>query len=210
VVLPPFFNISDARCSPVAEAREKAFAEACEGYVKESFYRDAEFRAKTAEDATKKAKTELADLNKVLEDKGKELEDVIAEYKGKLESAAEARDAARGAAATLREEVAALKLQHAKDLAAEKEASEGTILAVQAEKTSFEAFVREMSRQILGKCSSLFALRYLAGKAWRRQSPSMASSGRGPVPERGDSMTGASPRAQRVRCGNQSPSVATS
>nr|XP_051209812.1 uncharacterized protein LOC127327067 [Lolium perenne] len=59
---------------------------------------------------------------------------------------------ARGAAASLREEVAALKQQHAKELAAEKEASEGIVLAVQAEKTNFEAFVREMSRQILGTC----------------------------------------------------------
>ncbi|KAK1606524.1 hypothetical protein QYE76_030197 [Lolium multiflorum] len=136
----------------IGKAREKALAEAREGYVKESFYRDAEFRAKTAEEATKRAKTELPDLNKVLEGKGKELEDVIAEYKGKLEAAADARDTARGAAATRREEVAALKLQHAKELAAEKEASEVTVLAVQAEKTSFEAFVREMSRQLLGQC----------------------------------------------------------
>ncbi|KAK1611925.1 hypothetical protein QYE76_035598 [Lolium multiflorum] len=115
----------------------------------ESFYRDADFRAKTAEEATKKAKTELADLNKVFEGKGKELEDVIADYKGRLEAAAEARDAARGATATLRAEIASFKLQHAKELAAEREASESTVLAVQAEKTSFEAFVREMSRQIL-------------------------------------------------------------
>jgi hypothetical protein len=107
-------------------------AEAREGYVKESFYRDDEFRAKAAEEATKKAKAELADLNKVLEGKGRELEDVIVEYKGKLKAAAESRDAARGVAATLREEVAALKLQHTKELAAEKEASEGTVLAVQA------------------------------------------------------------------------------
>ncbi|KAK1551518.1 hypothetical protein QYE76_000011 [Lolium multiflorum] len=95
---------------------------------------------------------EVADLTKVLEDKGKELEDVIADYKVRLDAAAEARDAARGAAASLREELAALKLQYAKELAAEKEASEGTLLAVQAEKTGFEAFVREMSRQLLGQC----------------------------------------------------------
>ncbi|KAK1678369.1 hypothetical protein QYE76_039217 [Lolium multiflorum] len=84
--------------------------------------------------------------------KGRELEDVIAEYKVKLEAATDAGDSARGAAASLREEVAALKQQHAKELAAEKEASEGIVLAVQAEKTNFEAFVREMSRQILGTC----------------------------------------------------------
>ncbi|XP_071681755.1 uncharacterized protein [Lolium perenne] len=93
-----------------------------------------------------------AELTKVLEQKGRELEDVITEYKVKLEAATDARDSARGAAASLREEVAALKQQHAKELAAEKEASEGIVLAVQAEKTNFEAFVREMSRQILGTC----------------------------------------------------------
>jgi CHASE3 domain sensor protein len=125
--------------------------------VKESFYREAEFRATQAEEAKKKAKAEVADLTKVLEDKGKELEDVIAEYKGKLEAAAEDRDTARGATAALREELAALKQQHAKELATEKATSEGVVLAVQAEKTSFEAFVREMSRQLLGKFSSLFS-----------------------------------------------------
>ncbi|KAK1665953.1 hypothetical protein QYE76_054112 [Lolium multiflorum] len=136
----------------LGKAREKALAEAREGYVKESLYREADFRAQQAEEAKKKAKSEVADLTKVLEGKGKELEDVIADYKVRLDAAAEARDAARGAAASLREELAALKLQHSKELAAEKEASEGTLLAVQAEKTSFEAFVREMSRQLLGQC----------------------------------------------------------
>ncbi|XP_071678475.1 uncharacterized protein [Lolium perenne] len=105
-----------------------------------------------AEEARKRAKAEVAELTKVLEQKGRELEDVITEYKVKLEAATDARDSARGAAASLREEVAALKQQHAKELAAEKEASEGIVLAVQAEKTNFEAFVREMSRQILGTC----------------------------------------------------------
>ncbi|KAK1601133.1 hypothetical protein QYE76_008068 [Lolium multiflorum] len=129
------------------EAQAKALAEAREGFVKESFYREAEFRAQQAEEARKRAKAEVAELTKVLEQKGRELEDVIA-----LEAATDARDSARGAAASLREEVAALKQQHAKELAAEKEASEGIVLAVQAEKTNFEAFVREMSRQILGTC----------------------------------------------------------
>jgi hypothetical protein len=46
-----------------------------------------------------------------------------------------------------------LKVQDAKELAAEKEASAATILGVQQEKTDFEAFVREMSRQLLGKPS---------------------------------------------------------
>ncbi|XP_071683553.1 uncharacterized protein [Lolium perenne] len=133
-------------------AQAKALAEAREGFVKESFYREAEFRAQQAEEARKRAKAEVAELTKVLEQKGRELEDVITEYKVKLEAATDARDSARGAAASLREEVAALKQQHAKELAAEKEASEGIVLAVQAEKTNFEAFVREMSRQILGTC----------------------------------------------------------
>ena len=60
--LPPFF---------VAEAQAKALAEAREGFVKESFYREAEFRAKQAEEARKKAKAEVADLTKVLEEKGR-------------------------------------------------------------------------------------------------------------------------------------------
>jgi hypothetical protein len=135
----------------VAEAQAKALAEAREGFVKESFYREAEFRAQQAEEARKRVKAEVADLTRVLEQEGRELEDVIAEYKVKLEAATDARDSARGATAALREEVAALKQQHAKELAAEKEASEGIVLAVQAEKTNFEAFVREMSRQLLGK-----------------------------------------------------------
>nr|XP_051220896.1 uncharacterized protein LOC127339032 [Lolium perenne] len=120
------------------EAQERALAEAREGFVKESFYREAEFRATQAEEAKKKAKAEIADLTN----------------KGKLEAAAEDRDTARGAAAALREEIAALKQQHAKELAAEKAASEGVVLAVQAEKTSFEAFVREMSRQLLARGSA--------------------------------------------------------
>jgi hypothetical protein len=163
--------------------------------VKESFYREAEFRATQAEEAKKKAKAEVADLTKVQEDKSRELEDLIAEYKGKLEDMAEDWDAARGAAAMLREELAALKLQHAPELAAEKAASEGVVLAVQAEKTSFEAFVREMSRKLLGESSSLSLL--LWGERARFE---------GPVPERGESVLGASPRAWRVRLGSQSPS----
>nr|XP_051211522.1 uncharacterized protein LOC127329015 [Lolium perenne] len=63
------------------EAQAKALAEAREGFVKESFYREAEFRAQQAEEARKRAKAEVAELTKVLEQKGRELEDVIAEYK---------------------------------------------------------------------------------------------------------------------------------
>ncbi|KAK1685203.1 hypothetical protein QYE76_046051 [Lolium multiflorum] len=149
----------------LGKAREKTLAEAREGYVKESLYREADFRAQQAEEAKKKAKSEVADLTKVLEGKGKELEDVIVDYKVRLDAAAEARDAARGAAASLREELAALKLQHSKELAAEKEASEGTLLAVQAEKTSFEAFVREMSRQLLGESFSFLLVSALVLRA---------------------------------------------
>ncbi|KAK1649139.1 hypothetical protein QYE76_066944 [Lolium multiflorum] len=171
----------------LGKAREKALAEAREGYVKESLYQEADFRAQQAEEAKKKAKAEVADLTKVLEGKGKELEDVIADYKVRLDAAAEARDAARGTAASLCEDLAALKLQHSKELAAEKEASEGTLLAVQAEKTSFEAFVREMSRQLLGESffplvllGNVTSLRWrLPGNVSRRQ-----RSASSPVPGR--------------------------
>ena len=60
----------------------------------------------------------------------------------------------------MREQLASLKIQHAKELAAEKEASTATILAIQQEKTAFESFVREMSRQLLGEylCSCFHLL----------------------------------------------------
>jgi hypothetical protein len=64
----------------VAEAREKALVEACAGYVKESLYREADFWAIEAEAAAKRVKSEVADLTKVLQGKGKELDDVIAEH----------------------------------------------------------------------------------------------------------------------------------
>ncbi|KAK1680512.1 hypothetical protein QYE76_041360 [Lolium multiflorum] len=190
------------RLIALGKAQAKALAEAREGFVKESLYREADFRAQQAEEARKKAAAEVVNLTKVLEKKGRELEDVIAEYKGKLETVTSARDSARGAAASLREEIATLKQQHAQELAAEKEASEGVVLAVQAEKTSFEAFVREMSRQILvpehGESAS-----GASPRAWRvgfgGRSPSMASRLRGPVPEHGESASGASPRAWYVR-----------
>nr|XP_051222246.1 uncharacterized protein LOC127340545 [Lolium perenne] len=76
----------------LGKAQAKALAEAREGFVKESFYREAEFRAQQAEEARKRAKAEVAELTKVLEQKGRELEDVIAEYKVKLEAATDARD----------------------------------------------------------------------------------------------------------------------
>ncbi|KAK1611154.1 hypothetical protein QYE76_034827 [Lolium multiflorum] len=173
------------------QAQERALAEARKGFVKESFYREAEFRATHAEEVKKKAKAEVADLTK---------------------------DTARGATAALREEIASLKQQHAKELATEKATLEGVVLAVQAEKTSFEAFVREMSRQLLVRLGA---------------TASVASPPQGPVPERGESVSwdqspsvaspsrGASPRAWRVRLvgpvpergesvsWDQSPSVAS-
>ncbi|KAK1645316.1 hypothetical protein QYE76_063121 [Lolium multiflorum] len=191
----------------VPQAQERALGEAREGYAKEFYYREADFRAQQAEDAKKKAKAEVADLTKVLEDKGKELEDVIADYKARLDTVAEARDAARGAAAMLREEPAALKLQHAKELAAEKEASEGTVLAVQAEKTSFKAFVREMSRQLLvgRRSESIAGVRPLSVASLLRGSSPRAWRVRfgDPVPERGESASG-SITAWRVRFGDPS------
>jgi hypothetical protein len=47
---------------PVAEAREKALAEAQAGYVKESLLREVEWRATEAEAAAKRAKSEVADF----------------------------------------------------------------------------------------------------------------------------------------------------
>ncbi|KAM0851714.1 hypothetical protein ACQ4PT_052260 [Festuca glaucescens] len=135
----------------IGKAREKALAEAREGYVKESLYREADFRATEGEAAAKRAKSEVADLTKVLEGKSKELEDVIAEHQVKLAAALQERDVARTATTTVKKQLAALAKKHAEELAA-KEASAATLLAVQKEKTSFEAFVREMSRQLLGTC----------------------------------------------------------
>ncbi|KAK1650850.1 hypothetical protein QYE76_068655 [Lolium multiflorum] len=136
----------------VAEAREKELAEARAGYVKESLYREADFWATEAEAAAKRAKSEIADLTKVLEGKGKELEDVIAEHQGKLSATLQERDVARTATTTVQKQLAALEKKHAEELAAEKEASTATILTVQTEKTGFESFVWKMSRQLLGTC----------------------------------------------------------
>jgi hypothetical protein len=119
------------RPSYVAEEREKALAEACLGHVRESLYREADFRATAAEATAKEAKVEVANLTKILERKGHELEDVIAEDHAKLTAAQQDRDSAQAEATTLREELAALKLQHAKELAAEKEASAATIIGIQ-------------------------------------------------------------------------------
>ena len=136
----------------VAEAREKALAEARAGYVKESLYREADFRAAEEEATAKRARSEVADLNKVLEGKSKELEDVIAEHQVQLAAALKERDVARTATTTAKKQLVALEKKHVEEIAT-KEASEATLLAVQKEKTSFEAFIREMSRQLLGEFS---------------------------------------------------------
>jgi hypothetical protein len=93
----------------VAEAREKALAEARAGYVKESLYREADFRATEGEAAAKRARSEVADLTKVLEGKSKELEDVIAEHQVQLAAALKERDAARTATTTVKKQLAAFE-----------------------------------------------------------------------------------------------------
>ncbi|KAK1601946.1 hypothetical protein QYE76_027051 [Lolium multiflorum] len=200
------------------EAQAKALAEAREGFVKESLYREADFRAQQAEEARKRAAAEVVDLTKVLEKKGRELEDVIAEYKGKLETV-NARDSARGAAASLREEVAALKQQHAKELAAEREASEGIVLAVQPRRPASRPSSRCRGRFLSPSVASRPGPVPEHGESAGGQSPSVASRLRGPVPEHGESASGAgprhgesasgaSPRAWRADFGGQSPSMA--
>ena len=129
----------------MSQSREKALAEARAGYVKESLYREADFRATEGEAAAKRAKSEVADLTKVLEGKSKELEDVITEHQVKLAAALQERDVARTATTTVKKQLAALEKKHAEEVAA-KEASAATLLVVQKEKTSFKAFVWEMSR----------------------------------------------------------------
>jgi hypothetical protein len=68
----------------VAEAHEKALPDARVGYVKESLLREVEERATAAEAAAKRSESEVMDLTQVLNDKNKELEDIIVEHKGKL------------------------------------------------------------------------------------------------------------------------------
>jgi hypothetical protein len=72
------------------------------------------------------------------------------------------------------------KKKHGADLVAEREASSGTILALHQEKTAFEGFVREMSRQLLGKFLVLSFLSFdsASPRAWRvrkGESPSVVS-----------------------------------
>jgi phosphate starvation-inducible protein PhoH len=138
-------------CVFVAEAREKALAEARVGYVKESLLSEVKEWATATEAAAKRSESEVTDLTQVLNDKNKELEDVTAEHKGKLATALQERDEPRTTTTAAQKQLAAWKKNHDVELATEKEASGGTILALQKEKTSFEAFVRELSRQLLGE-----------------------------------------------------------
>jgi hypothetical protein len=130
----------------------------------------------------------VADLTQVLNDKNKELEDVVDEHKKVLAAALKERDKVRTATAAAQKQLEAWKKKHEADLATEREASSGTILALQHEKTSFEGFVREMSRQLLGKCRvfpSLYFVLLVLSKV----------SLQGRVPERGESAR-ASPRGR--------------
>jgi hypothetical protein len=98
-------------------------------------------------------------------------------------------------------QLAALEKKYAEEVAT-REASESTLLAVQKEKTNFEAFVREISWQLLGKgpyfyCFELFlgvVGPSVAGRP-RGQSPSVTGPFGRPVPNHAESAWGASPRA---------------
>jgi hypothetical protein len=160
--------------------------------------KEAQERADAAEVAAKPSKSEVKELTDVLNDKNKELEDVVDEHKKVLAAALKERDKVRTATAAAPKQLEAWKKKHEADLATEREASSGTILALQHEKTSFEGFVREMSRQLLGKCRvfpSLYFVLLVLSKV----------SLQGRVPERGESAR-ASPRAWRVRTA-ESPSI---
>jgi cell fate (sporulation/competence/biofilm development) regulator YmcA (YheA/YmcA/DUF963 family) len=124
--------------------------------VKEALLKEAEGRATAAEAAAKRSKSEVTDLTQVLNDKGKELEDVVTYYKARLAAALEERDTACTMTTAAQKQPAAWKKKHCDEIAAEKEASTSTILTLQKEKTTFEAFVREMSRQLLGAYSPSF------------------------------------------------------
>jgi hypothetical protein len=95
-------------------------------------------------------------------------------------------------------QLTAWKNKHADELATEREASSSTILALQKEKTTFEAFIREMSRQLLGEFSCLSLPHFFVdnlgwGKLSGGQSPSVASPLGRVVPKRGESAWADSP-----------------
>ncbi|KAM0833735.1 hypothetical protein ACQ4PT_064079 [Festuca glaucescens] len=136
------------------EEREKVLAWARVGYVPEAEVatrlKEADERATAAEKAAKRAQSEVYELAEVLNGKSKELEDVVEAHKAELEAASKAKTSEL--AAVHAKELEALKKAHAAELELERETSKGTILASQKEKTTFEAFVRETSRQLLGSC----------------------------------------------------------
>jgi hypothetical protein len=134
----------------LAEEREKVLAQARVGYVPEAEVstrmKEAQERADAAEVAAKPSKSEVKELTDVLNDKNKELDDVVDEHKKVLPATLKAKDDALAAAAAAHEkQLAAVRKAHEVELRAEWEDSSSTILALQKEKTTFEAFVREIS-----------------------------------------------------------------
>lgn len=90
----------------------------------------------------------------MLEAKGRELEEVVAVKKKELEDAVKSKDKELAdVIASHAKELEALKKAHADELAKERTASNETILGLQKEKSSFESYVTESCRQILGKRS---------------------------------------------------------
>ncbi|KAM0840085.1 hypothetical protein ACQ4PT_059902 [Festuca glaucescens] len=141
----------------ISKEREKLMAQARVGYVEEAEVaarlKEADERAVAAEKATKHSQSEVDELTQVLDDKSKELEDLVDAHKEALAAAAKAKDDALATAtAACKKQLAAARKVHEAELGMEREASSSTILALQREKTTFEAFVREMSRQLLGTC----------------------------------------------------------
>jgi hypothetical protein len=132
----------------------------------------------------------VKDLTQVLDDNNKELEEVIDEHKKVLAAALKERDDALAATTAAQKQLMAWKKKHEANLVAEREASSGTILALQQEKTAFEGFIREMSWQLLGKFqvhpSPSFNSVPEPGESEKGESPSVASP-QGRVPDRGDS-----------------------
>jgi hypothetical protein len=148
------------------------------GYVPEAEVttrlKEADERATAAEMAAKRALSEEEELTEVLNDKSKELEDVVDVHKEVLAAATKAKDDAFAAANDAHEkQLAAVRKAHGAELEVEREASSSTILALQQEKTTFEAFVREMSRQLLGEYRYLLFWSPLANGGSTRECPSV-------------------------------------
>jgi hypothetical protein len=126
------------------------------GYVPVADLREANDRATDAERAAKRSQSEVDELTQVMNGKNKELEDIIEDHKKALAAALKEKDGALAAAAAHEKQLAAVRKAHEAELEMEREASSSTIVALQKERTSFEAFVCEMSRQLLGKGSFFF------------------------------------------------------